>query len=569
METSVYVKFFDRAFEKCVRDLLKMKNENITCEDLKGIKGIAISTTDSSAFSIPWQADASAFNMCIPNLIFNVNKSENNLWIKDLVLFKHIKSLHIYVETEDLSFVQELKDLKELYVVNTRSTVWNFIKNLTKLEYLCVQNSEFKDLNIIAKLCEEQEAIEKSYRGNPNNNNYMFYPRLDHLYLVNCGIENLEPLRNCNSLIDLNLSRNNVTNMEPLKDIECLYYLTLRYNQIENIESFEAMKGLYYLNLRHNKIKDISIFSNKENYSLSRLFLDYNPIEDYTPLKGWDFVASDVRYEDKLLERAIKLAEKYHEGQFDKGGHPYVEHPLRVMDGVESTDEKVVAVLHDVLEDCDVSREQLIKEGIPDYLVNKLEILCKGKNEKYFDYIDRIKDPLTLKVKLSDLKDNMNLDRLKEVTEKDLKRLEKYKKAKKILEEKEPYLFLDFDFTCTYMNGVKDGLSEFLEFCLENFNVYWCSYADYSHILDELEDNISNDLLYKIIYKEVEGKSKIEFIYNIIGDSKNFVYIDDDISALDYSMLENAKLLNNFIKAVNNKYDLKRIREELENMIIN
>ncbi|BCZ46284.1 hypothetical protein psyc5s11_23510 [Clostridium gelidum] len=138
---------------------------------------------------------------------------------------------------------------------------------------------------------------------------------------------------------------------------------------------------------------------------------------------------------NELLERAIKLAKKYHEGQFDKGGSPYIEHPLRVMAGVESIEEKILAVLHDVLEDCDVSREQLIDEGIPEYLVEKLEILCKGKNEKYFDYIDRIKaDELTINVKLSDLKDNMNLKRLKEVTEKDLKRLEKYKKAKEILE---------------------------------------------------------------------------------------------------------------------------------------
>ena len=138
---------------------------------------------------------------------------------------------------------------------------------------------------------------------------------------------------------------------------------------------------------------------------------------------------------NQLLERAIKLAKKYHEGQFDKGGHPYIEHPLRVMNGVESIDEKILAVLHDVLEDCDVSSVELIKEGIPEYLVEKLEILCKGKNEKYFDYIDRIKDnSLTIKVKLSDLNDNMNLERLKKVTDTDLKRLEKYKKAKEILE---------------------------------------------------------------------------------------------------------------------------------------
>jgi len=139
---------------------------------------------------------------------------------------------------------------------------------------------------------------------------------------------------------------------------------------------------------------------------------------------------------NELLDKAIELAKKYHEGQFDKGGYPYIEHLLRVMKGLESLEEKVLAVLHDVLEDCDVSRDQLIKEGIPEYLVEKLEILCKRKNEKYFDYIDRVKvDKLTINVKLSDLQDNMNLSRLKIITEEDKKRLEKYIKAKEILEK--------------------------------------------------------------------------------------------------------------------------------------
>jgi len=139
---------------------------------------------------------------------------------------------------------------------------------------------------------------------------------------------------------------------------------------------------------------------------------------------------------NELLDKAIELARKYHEGQFDKGGYPYIDHPLRVMKGVESLEEKVLAVLHDVLEDCDVSRDKLIKEGIPEYLVEKLESLCKRKNEKYFDYIDRVKvDKLTINVKLSDLQDNMNLSRLKIITEEDKKRLEKYIKAKEILEK--------------------------------------------------------------------------------------------------------------------------------------
>lgn len=137
----------------------------------------------------------------------------------------------------------------------------------------------------------------------------------------------------------------------------------------------------------------------------------------------------------ELLNNAIKLAEKYHEGQVDKGGEPYIGHPLRVMEGVETSEEKVLAVLHDVLEDCDVSAEQLIKEGIPKILVDKLKILRKGKDEDYFHYINRItNDKETINVKLSDLRDNMDLKRLKQITEKDIERLEKYKKAKEILE---------------------------------------------------------------------------------------------------------------------------------------
>jgi (p)ppGpp synthase/HD superfamily hydrolase len=138
---------------------------------------------------------------------------------------------------------------------------------------------------------------------------------------------------------------------------------------------------------------------------------------------------------DELLNKAIKLAEKYHQGQVDKAGKPYIGHPLRVMEGVETLEEKVLAVLHDVLEDCDVSPEQLIKEEIPKELVEKLVILCKMKNEDYFHYINRIKnDKATINVKLSDLRENMDLDRLKQITEKDIDRLEKYKKAKEILE---------------------------------------------------------------------------------------------------------------------------------------
>lgn len=134
--------------------------------------------------------------------------------------------------------------------------------------------------------------------------------------------------------------------------------------------------------------------------------------------------------------------------------------------------------------------------------------------------------------------------------------------------KEKPYLFLDFDFTCTYMNGVKDNLYEFLEFCVNNFKVYWCSYADYSHIKSELGESIDSNLLNKIIYKEVESNSKVEFIYYIIEDDKYFIYIDDDVSTLDQRLLQEAGLLEQLIIAKNNKTDIKRLRKILEEKLI-
>ena len=116
---------------------------------------------------------------------------------------------------------------------------------------------------------------------------------------------------------------------------------------------------------------------------------------------------------EAILEKAIQLATQYHDGQVDKGGHPYINHPLRVMNSVTSTECKVVAVLHDVLEDCDVTAEDLLEAGIPNELVACVTILTKPRWEPYMDYIEQVaKDPRTRQVKLADLKDNMDLTRL-------------------------------------------------------------------------------------------------------------------------------------------------------------
>ena len=138
-----------------------------------------------------------------------------------------------------------------------------------------------------------------------------------------------------------------------------------------------------------------------------------------------------MRRKKKLyLNRAIELAKQHHEGQTDKAGKPYIEHPLRVMNQVKSEEEKIVAVLHDIVEDTNISLNDLRNEGFSEGVVSAVECLTKQDGENYDSYIERISfNPLAVKIKLADLEDNRDLTRLPEVTDKDLERLEKYDKA--------------------------------------------------------------------------------------------------------------------------------------------
>ncbi len=137
-----------------------------------------------------------------------------------------------------------------------------------------------------------------------------------------------------------------------------------------------------------------------------------------------------------LLADAIALACRVHREQTDKAGAPYILHPLRVMSKVEGTDLQMVAILHDVLEDSDgaVTTETLYEMGFPEDVVMAVDTLSKRAGENYQDFILRVSNNFKAsKVKLADLEDNMDLRRLKEVTEKDLKRFKKYHEAHQLL----------------------------------------------------------------------------------------------------------------------------------------
>ena len=138
-----------------------------------------------------------------------------------------------------------------------------------------------------------------------------------------------------------------------------------------------------------------------------------------------------------ILDRAKAIATSAHEGQVDKAGKPYIEHPIRVMNMGKTVEEKIVGVLHDVVEDSEWTFEMLEKEGMPKEVVDALKCVTKlSEDEDYDHFIARVKtNPLAVKVKLNDLKDNMDITRLGKVTEKDLPRLNKYIWAYKQLTE--------------------------------------------------------------------------------------------------------------------------------------
>jgi hypothetical protein len=131
------------------------------------------------------------------------------------------------------------------------------------------------------------------------------------------------------------------------------------------------------------------------------------------------------------LDEAIRVAVDAHAGQLDKAGKPYILHPLRVMMTVESPSldsARKVAILHDVVEDSDWTLESLdAKHGLSAEEEAALRLLSHGDDDDYDAYVERLSsNPLARAVKIADLRDNLDVTRLEQVTEKDAKRISKY-----------------------------------------------------------------------------------------------------------------------------------------------
>ena len=128
-----------------------------------------------------------------------------------------------------------------------------------------------------------------------------------------------------------------------------------------------------------------------------------------------------------MLVKAFVLAYMAHRGQKDKAGKPYILHPVNVAKRVKGKERKIVALLHDIVEDTEITLDKLEKMGFGDEIVEAVKAITKIKGENYEDYLKRVKNnDIAKDVKLADLAHNSDLNRLKAVSIKDIKRAKKY-----------------------------------------------------------------------------------------------------------------------------------------------
>lgn len=138
-----------------------------------------------------------------------------------------------------------------------------------------------------------------------------------------------------------------------------------------------------------------------------------------------------------LLERAIAIAVEAHRGKVDRAGQPYILHPLRVMFRVQTEEERIVAILHDVVEDHGDAwpMEKLKGEGFPSHILDALDCVTRRDGEAYEKFVERsASNPIALRVKLADLEDNLDVRRLTAISEEDRERVNRYLAAHRFLQ---------------------------------------------------------------------------------------------------------------------------------------
>lgn len=133
---------------------------------------------------------------------------------------------------------------------------------------------------------------------------------------------------------------------------------------------------------------------------------------------------------NELYDKALLIAKRAHAGQKDKAGQDYITHPIRVAERCDDPRAKIVALLHDTIEDSNVTADYLRKEGFREEIVEAVLAVTRREGEDYDDYVRRAaQNELSRMVKRADLEDNMDIRRLPELTDRDVERLRKYLRA--------------------------------------------------------------------------------------------------------------------------------------------
>lgn len=220
-------------------------------------------------------------------------------------------------------------------------------------------------------------------------------------------------------------------------------------NRLEELKNF-GVNGLecYYSRYTNEQEKFLAAVAQKNNLLISG-GSDYHGANKTVTLGtlGADSPAVKISqltilqkvfelHKNSRIRKAFEVAKKAHAGQLDKGGADYIFHPVTVALSCANISEMVVALLHDVAEDTNLTVENLRAEvNLKAEEFQALKLLTHDKNISYFDYIQKIKsNKLATAVKIADLKNNSDLSRIQNPTEKDFSRVEKYKKALAILE---------------------------------------------------------------------------------------------------------------------------------------
>jgi (p)ppGpp synthase/HD superfamily hydrolase len=139
---------------------------------------------------------------------------------------------------------------------------------------------------------------------------------------------------------------------------------------------------------------------------------------------------------EKRIAKVLAFAYEKHKGQVDKSGVDYILHPITVSLYCVSDSAKIVALLHDVLEDTDATIDDIVKLDLTKEEIEAIKLLTKPRKEDYMHYVKRVaENPIAREVKMCDLQHNMDISRLKHITEKDMQRVERYKQAYHYLSE--------------------------------------------------------------------------------------------------------------------------------------